>query len=102
MFQYVVHSDWASHYGNPRDHIKGAGRKNLFVATDDHSRLAFTECTRANANAGCVLPTNSRAFAARRVWRHRFTKPYRLQTNESGSLVGKLGIELEAALSKTL
>lgn len=29
--------------GNPRDHVLGADYESLFVAVDDHSRLAYTQ-----------------------------------------------------------
>jgi transposase InsO family protein len=95
--------------GNPRDSIAGAGWEFLFVAVDDHARIAFTqmkhnECRdsaiaflRATvayfASLGVtvhrILTDNGSAFRSKRFARacrrlglkHSFTRPYRPQTN---------------------
>jgi transposase InsO family protein len=95
--------------GNRRDTTEGAGWEFLFVAIDDHARIAFTEMypteTRESAvrflertvayfqsigvRVKAVLTDNcgvfrSRDFAAacqRFGIRQRFTRPYRPQTN---------------------
>jgi transposase InsO family protein len=95
--------------GNRRDRSPGAGWEVLFVAVDDHARIAYTElhpdesqesaCSfLANAHAyycslGAkpkrLLTDNGSAFRAKSFSRvcaglelkHRFTKPYRPQTN---------------------
>jgi transposase InsO family protein len=95
--------------GDPRDSVEGAGWEFLFVAVDDHARIAFTqmkpdECRpsavaflRATvahfAGLGVavrrILTDNGSAFrskdfacACRRLGlQHSFTRPYRPQTN---------------------
>jgi transposase InsO family protein len=95
--------------GNRRDTVEGAGWEFLFVAIDDHARIAFTELhpdeTQHSAvrfldhamayfrslriTVRAVLTDNgsafrSNAFAAfcrRRGLKQRFTRPYRPQTN---------------------
>jgi transposase InsO family protein len=95
--------------GDPRDSVQGAGWEFLFVAVDDHARIAFTqmkpdECRpsaiaflRATvahfAGLGVavrrILTDNGSAFrskdfarACRRLGlQHSFTRPYRPQTN---------------------
>lgn len=95
--------------GNRRDRTRGAGWEVLFVAIDDHARIAFTELypdeTQENANRflanthayfcslgarpKALLTDNGSAFrsksfagtCARLGLKHRFTRPYRPQTN---------------------
>jgi transposase InsO family protein len=95
--------------GNPRDHIRGAGWEALFVAIDDHARIAFTEIypdesqesacqfltnlyayyAKLGVEPKAILTDNGSAFRAKTfqarcqalVLKHRFTKPYCPQTN---------------------
>jgi transposase InsO family protein len=95
--------------GNRRDSVAGAGWEFLFVAIDDHARLAFTQMKpderrpsaiaflRATvtyfATLGVtvrrILTDNGSAFRSKRFQRacqrlglkHSFTRPYRPQTN---------------------
>ena len=95
--------------GNPRDSVEGAGWEFLFVAIDDHARIAFTqmkpdECrpsaiaflratVRYFAGLGVtvrrLLTDNGSAFRSKRFAHackklgitHSFTRPYRPQTN---------------------
>lgn len=95
--------------GNRRDRARGAGWEALFVAIDDHARVAFTELYPdesqasacrflANAHAyfaslsarpKALLTDNGSAFRSRSFkaaclelgLKHRFTQPYRPQTN---------------------
>ncbi len=95
--------------GNPRDSVAGAGWEFLFVAIDDHARIAFTQMKpderrpsaiaflRATvayfASLGVsvrrILTDNGSAFRSKRFKRacerlglkHSFTRPYRPQTN---------------------
>lgn len=95
--------------GNPRDHTLGAGYECLFVAIDDHSRMAFTQIlpdeTRMSAitflnNAVAyyaslgvsikrLLTDNGSTFRSKAFANacqklkisHRFTRCYRPQTN---------------------
>lgn len=94
---------------NPRDHVQGAGWECLFVAVDDHSRVAFTQMLPDETQASAVaflhaasayyrrlgitihrlLTDNgpafrSHAFAAacrEHGIKQRFTRAYRPQTN---------------------
>lgn len=95
--------------GDARDHVPGAGYESLFVAVDDHSRIAYTnmqpterkECAIAFLQAAVayyarlgitikrLLTDNGAAFRSKAFARacaalqitHRFTKPYCPQTN---------------------
>lgn len=95
--------------GDRRDRSRGAGWEVLFVAIDDHARIAFTELypdeTQDNANRflnhahayfcslgvrpKALLTDNGSAFRAKSFKatcealqiKHRFTRPYRPQTN---------------------
>jgi transposase InsO family protein len=95
--------------GDRRDRTRGAGWEVLFVAIDDHARIAFTELypdeTQENANRflgkahayfcslgvrpKALLTDNGSAFRSRSFkatcgelgLKHRFTRPYRPQTN---------------------
>lgn len=95
--------------GDPRDSVEGAGWEFLFVAIDDHARIAFTgmfpdekaesaerflrQAVTYYAGLGitiCRLITdNGKAFRSQRVTaacaelniRQTFTRPYRPQTN---------------------
>ena len=95
--------------GNRRDSVDGAGWEVLFVAIDDHARIAFTDMHAdekipnavqflRNAHAYYasmgvqikrLLTDNGSAFRSRDFAqackdlgiRHRFTRPYRPQTN---------------------
>jgi transposase InsO family protein len=95
--------------GNRRDSVDGAGWEMLFVAIDDHARIAFTamhpdektpaavqflrDATAYYASLGIkverLLTDNGSAFRSKdfaRVCRelgirHKFTRPYRPQTN---------------------
>ena len=95
--------------GNRRDTVDGAGWEYLFVAVDDHARIAFTEIHPDERKAQAVrflehtvayfrslgivpkriLTDNGAAFrskpfaaACQRLGiKHRFTRPYRPQTN---------------------
>src|SRR5664279_6171923 len=95
--------------GNRRDTVDGAGWEFLFVAVDDHARIGFTDVypdeTKASAgqfmrNAVAyyksigiqvkgLLTDNGAAFRSKTFSqtctdlgvRHRFTRPYRPQTN---------------------
>lgn len=95
--------------GNPRDSVDGAGWEYLFVAVDDHARVAFTELhpderqdaavrflehtlayfRRIGVTVKRILTDNGPAFrshvfaaACRRLnIQHRFTRAYRPQTN---------------------
>ena len=95
--------------GNPRDNTDGAGWEFLFVAVDDHARLAFTQM-KPNERRACaiaflrasvrhfarlgvtvrrVLTDNGSAFRSKRFAvacqrlqvKHKFTRAYRPQTN---------------------
>jgi transposase InsO family protein len=95
--------------GNPRDSVEGAGWEFLFVAIDDHARIAFTQMkpderrpsaiaflratVRYFAGLGVtvhrLLTDNGSAFRSKRFAhacrqlgiKHSFTRPYRPQTN---------------------
>ena len=95
--------------GNRRDSVSGAGWEMLFVAIDDHARIAFTAmhpdertpnavqflrdavayCARLGVTVRRLLTDNGSAFRSRDFAvackelgvRHRFTRPYRPQTN---------------------
>lgn len=95
--------------GNRRDSVDGAGWETLFVAIDDHARIAFTDVHAdekipnavlflRNAHAYYaslgvriqrLLTDNGSAFRSKDFAvacqelgiRHRFTRPYRPQTN---------------------
>ena len=95
--------------GDPRDETRGAGWEFLYVAIDDHSRLAYTAmypnekavCSidflqRATAwfarlgihvrgvltdNGPCFYPLQFGGACQRLNIRHRHTRPYRPQTN---------------------
>lgn len=95
--------------GNPRDHVPGVGYESVFVAVDDHSRIAFTQmqpsegkdcaiaflqsAVRYYASLGVtirrLLTDNGAAFRSKAFAQacvalniaHRFTKPYCPQTN---------------------
>jgi transposase InsO family protein len=95
--------------GDRRDRSRGAGWEVLFVAVDDHARIAYTELYPdesqenacrflANAHAyysslgakpKALLTDNGSAFRAKSFSRvcaalelkHRYTRPYRPQTN---------------------
>ena len=95
--------------GNPRDNTDGAGWEHLFVAIDDHARMAFTQM-KPNERRSCaiaflhasfryfarlgvtvrrVLTDNGSAFRSKRFAsacralniKHQFTRAYRPQTN---------------------
>jgi len=95
--------------GNRRDSVGGAGWEFLFVAVDDHARIAFTQMKPDERHPSAIaflratvahfaglgitvrriLTDNGSAFRskgfARACWRlglkHSFTRPYRPQTN---------------------
>lgn len=95
--------------GNRRDSVDGAGWETLFVAIDDHARIAFTDVHPDEKTPQAVqflhnavayyrslgvtvqqlLTDNGSAFRAKEFAkacqqlgiRHRFTRPYRPQTN---------------------
>lgn len=95
--------------GNRRDSVNGAGWETLFVAIDDHARLAFTAMhpdekteqavrflrnavayyARLGVSVKRLLSDNGAAFRSREFRRtcqelgikHTFTRPYRPQTN---------------------
>ena len=95
--------------GNRRDSVNGAGWEMLFVAIDDHARIAFTAMhpdertpaavqflhdavayyARLGVTVRRLLTDNGAAFRSRDFARackdlgvrHRFTRPYRPQTN---------------------
>jgi transposase InsO family protein len=95
--------------GNRRDSVRGAGWEALFVAIDDHARVAFTEIypdesqasacrflanvhayfSSLNARPKALLTDNGSAFRSRSFkaacqalgLKQRFTQPYRPQTN---------------------
>ncbi|WP_121216184.1 IS481 family transposase, partial [Pseudomonas aeruginosa] len=95
--------------GNRRDSVDGAGWETLFVAIDDHARLAFTAMHPDEKTAQAVLflrnavayyarlgitvqrllTDNGAAFRSREFRstcvelgiKHNFTRPYRPQTN---------------------
>ncbi|MEO3715926.1 IS481 family transposase [Roseateles flavus] len=95
--------------GNRRDSVDGAGWETLFVAIDDHARLAFTAMhpdekkvqavlflrtavayyARMGVCVQRLLTDNGSAFRSREFRqaclelgiKHSFTKPYRPQTN---------------------
>jgi len=95
--------------GNRRDSVDGAGWEMLFVAIDDHARIAFTAMhtdertpsavqflrdavayyARLGVTIRRLLTDNGSAFRSRDFAaackelsiRHRFTRPYRPQTN---------------------
>jgi len=95
--------------GNRRDRVDGAGWETLFVAIDDHARIAFTDmhpdekapqavqflrnavAYYASLGVGIkrLLTDNGAAFRSRDFAqackelhiRHKFTRPYRPQTN---------------------
>jgi transposase InsO family protein len=95
--------------GNPRDHVRGFGWEMLFVAIDDHARIAFTQMHPDECGASAVaflraavayyaslgitirrvLTDNGSPFKAH-AWRdtcaelgiaHKRTRAYRPQTN---------------------
>jgi transposase InsO family protein len=95
--------------GDRRDRSRGAGWEVLFVAVDDHARIAYTELysdesqenacrflenahayySSLGAKPKALLTDNGSAFRAKSFSRacaalelkHRFTRPYRPQTN---------------------
>lgn len=95
--------------GNPRDNVDGAGWEFLFVAVDDHARIAFTAMHEDEKKASAVqflqeavtyygrlgitirrlLTDNGAAFRSREFAQacgaygisHKFTRAYRPQTN---------------------
>ncbi len=95
--------------GNRRDSVDGAGWETLFVAIDDHARIAFTDVHADEKTPNAVLflrnayayyaslgvriqrllTDNGSAFRSKNFAlacqelgiRHRFTRPYRPQTN---------------------
>jgi transposase InsO family protein len=95
--------------GNRRDRVAGAGWEYLFVAIDDHARLAFTQMKRDERRPSAIaflratvayfatlgvtvqriLTDNGSAFRSKRFatacrqlnLKHSFTRPYRPQTN---------------------
>jgi transposase InsO family protein len=95
--------------GNRRDTVDGAGWETLFVAIDDHARIAFTDVYPDEKTPQAVqfllnavayyrslgvtverlLTDNGSAFRSKEfakacqqlAIRHRFTRPYRPQTN---------------------
>jgi transposase InsO family protein len=93
--------------GNRRDSVDGAGWETLFVAIDDHARLAFTAMhpdekqavlflrnavayyARLDITVQRLLTDNGPAFRSREFRatcielgiKHSFTRPYRPQTN---------------------
>ena len=95
--------------GNRRDSVEGAGWETLFVAIDDHARIAFTDVHPDEKTPQAVqflhnavayyrslgvtverlLTDNGSAFRSKEFAkacqqlgiRHRFTRPYRPQTN---------------------
>ena len=95
--------------GNRRDSVDSAGWETLFVAIDDHARLAFTAMhpdekkeqavlflqnavayyTRLDVSVKRLLTDNGPAFHSRDLHqacvdlgiKHTFTRPYRPQTN---------------------
>jgi transposase InsO family protein len=95
--------------GNRRDHVRGAGWEFLFVAVDDHARIAFTQMkpderrdsaiaflratvayfAKLGVTVRRLLTDNGSAFRSKRFARacasfglkHSFTRPYRPQTN---------------------
>lgn len=95
--------------GNRRDSVEGAGWEFLFVAIDDHARIAFTEMypderfpsavtflraavayyARLGVSVKRLLTDNGSAFRSRAFGvacrdlgiRHKFTRAYRPQTN---------------------
>ena len=95
--------------GNRRDSVEGAGWEMLFVAIDDHARIAYTEMFADEKTPAAVqflrnaaayylslgvrvqrlLTDNGSAFRSRDFAQacrqlgiaHRFTRPYRPQTN---------------------
>lgn len=95
--------------GNRRDTVNGAGWEYLFVAIDDHARIGFTDMypdergpsaeqfirnaaayfNSLGVKLRCVLTDNGSAFRSNAFARacselgirHRFTRPYRPQTN---------------------
>jgi transposase InsO family protein len=95
--------------GDPRDNTNGAGWEFLFVAVDDHARIAFTQM-KPNERTSCaiaflraamgyfaglgvtvrrVLTDNGSVFRSKRFAaacrrlniKHKFTRAYRPQTN---------------------
>jgi transposase InsO family protein len=95
--------------GNRRDSVNGAGWETLFVAIDDHARIAFTAMrpdekkhqavqflhdavayyARLGVTVHRLLTDNGASFRSREFAqacqalgiRHQFTRPYRPQTN---------------------
>ena len=95
--------------GNPRDSVAGAGWEFLFVAIDDHARIAFTQMKPDEKRTSAIaflratvayfaglgvtvrrlLTDNGSAFRSKRFaaacrklgLKHSFTRPYRPQTN---------------------
>lgn len=95
--------------GDKRDRTRGAGYEVLFVAIDDHARVAFTDLypdeteesacsflakchayfSSLGARPKTLLTDNGSAFRAKTFkqtcdtlkLKHRFTRPYRPQTN---------------------
>lgn len=95
--------------GNRRDAVEGAGWETLFVANDDHARIAFTAMhpdekkheavaflhnavayyAKLGVRVKRLLTDNGAAFRSRQFAaacealgvQHKFTRPYRPQTN---------------------
>ena len=95
--------------GDPRDHFPGAGWETVFIAIDDHSRVAFAELaadetvdcaiafletaiayySRLGVRVAAVMTDNGPAFRSRAFARalhelgirHLFTRPYTPRTN---------------------
>ncbi|MDR0215849.1 MAG: IS481 family transposase [Comamonas sp.] len=95
--------------GNRRDSVEGAGWETLFVAIDDHARIAFTAMhpdekkheavvflhnalayyARLGVRVNRLLTDNGAAFRSKEFAaacktlgvQHKFTRPYRPQTN---------------------
>lgn len=55
--------------GNPRDSVVGAGWEFLFVAIDDHARIAFTQmCLRTTADERQGRALHPIGFARMGLW----------------------------------
>lgn len=68
--------------GNRRDSVDGAGWETLLVAIDDHARIAFTAMHPDEKTPRAVqFLDDAVAYYKRLGIQHRFTRPYRPQTN---------------------
>ena len=56
--------------GNPRDSVEGAGWEFLFVAIDDHARIAFTQMKPDERRPSAIAFLRATVSLLRRTRRH--------------------------------